>query len=140
MDALSILLVDDDRNLARTLSYGLQKAMGKTVSVAVCFSGSEALSSLATDRFDVVISDLGMPGLTGDELLHKIREDHHEMILVLITAYGTEALKEQVRRRGIGYLAKPFELSRLVQIIHEEWSRDRTENRLPALTRLEGSA
>ncbi len=119
MGALNILLVDDDRNLVTTLSHGLHKAMGEATSVAVCFSGSEALSMLATQRFDVVISDLNMPGVSGLEFLSKIRHDHREMILVLITAYGTEALEEGVRQLGVGYIAKPFELSFLVQLIKD---------------------
>lgn len=117
MGALNILLVDDDRNLVTTLSYGLRKAMGKAISVAVCFSDSEAISMLATQRFDVVISDFNMPGVSGLEFLNKIRQDHREMILVLITAYGTDTLEEEVHRLGIGYIAKPFEPSHLVQII-----------------------
>ena len=118
MGALNILLVDDDRNLVTTLSYGLSKAMGKAISVVVCFSDSEALSLLATQRFDVVISDFNMPGVSGLEFFNKMRQDHREMILVLITAYGTDALEEEVHRLGIGYITKPFEPSHLVQIIH----------------------
>lgn len=117
MSALNILLVDDDQNLVTTLSYGLRKAMGEGISAAISFSGSEALSLLATQRFDVVISDFNIPGITGLELLNKIRQDHREMILVLITAYGTDVLEEEVHRSGIGYITKPFEPSRLVQII-----------------------
>lgn len=119
MGALNVLLVDDDRNLVTTLSYGLRKAMGEAISVAICFSGSEALSMLAAQRFDVVISDFNMPGVKGLELLNEIRQDHREIVLVLITAYGTDALEEEVHRLGMGYLTKPFEPSRLVQIIHD---------------------
>ena len=132
MSALNILLVDDDQNLVTTLSYGLSKAMGRAISVAVCFNDSEALAMLATQRFDVVISDFNMPGVSGLELLNKIRQDHPEMILVLITAYGTDVLEEEVHRLGIGYITKPFEPTRLVQIIHGlirgQETRDRTEN------------
>jgi DNA-binding NtrC family response regulator len=132
MGALNILLVDDDQNLVTTLSYGLRKAMGKAISVVVCFSGSEALSMLATERFDVVISDFNMPGVSGLEFLNKIRQDYREMILVLITAFGTDTLEEEVHRLGIGYISKPFEPSRLVQIIHDlirgEETKDTTEN------------
>jgi DNA-binding NtrC family response regulator len=114
--------------------------MGKAVSVSVCFSGSETLSMLATERFDVVISDLNMPGVTGNELLRKIRENHREMILVLITAYGTDALEEEVRRLGIGYITKPFEPSRLVQTIHDlihgEETKGRIENASHILAKL----
>src|SRR4026207_1793322 len=118
MGALNILLVDDDQNLVTTLSHGLRKAMGNAVSVDICLSGSETLSRLATQRFDVVISDFNMPGGSGRELLNKIRQDHREMVLVLITAYGADALEEEMHRLGIGYITKPFEPSRLVQIIH----------------------
>ena len=119
MGALNILLVDDDQNLVTTLSHGLRKAMVKAISVAVCLNGPEALSMLATQRFDVVISDLNMPGVSGFELLNKIRQDHREIILVLITAYGTDALEEEAHRLGIGYVTKPFGLPHLVQIIHD---------------------
>jgi CheY-like chemotaxis protein len=132
MGVLNILLVDDDRNLATTLAYGLGKALGKAISVAVCFSGSEALAMLGAQRFDVTISDFNMPGVSGLELLNKIRQDHHEIIPVLITAYGTDALEEEAHRLGIGYIAKPFEPSRLVQIIHgligSEGTKDGTED------------
>ena len=119
MSALNILLVDGNRNLVTTLSDGLRKAMGKAISVAVCFSGSEALSMLATQRFDVVISDYDMPDVSGLELMNKIRQDHREMILILATAYGTDALEEEVHRLGIGYITKPFGLSLLVLFIHD---------------------
>jgi DNA-binding NtrC family response regulator len=144
MGALNILLVDDDRNLVTTLSYGLHKAMGKAISAAVCFSGSEARSLLATQRFDVVISDLNMPGPSGLEFLKRIRQDHREIVLVLITAYGTDALEEEVHRLGIGYITKPFEPSRLVQIIHDlirgEEIRDETEKVSLIMDKLEKPA
>ena|GEM_PF-1063772 len=117
MGTLNILLVDDDRNLVTTLSYGLHKAMGDAISVAVCFSGSEALSMLATQAFDVVVSDFNMPGPSGLEFLKRIRHEYREIILVLITAYGTDALEEGVRQLGVGYITKPFEPSLLAQLI-----------------------
>jgi CheY-like chemotaxis protein len=119
MGTLNILLVDDDRNLATTLSHGLRKAMGEAASVAVCFNGSEALSMLTTKGFDVVISDFNMPGPSGLELLNRIRQAYGEIILVLITAYGVDALEEGARQLGVGYITKPFEPSLLVQLIEE---------------------
>ena len=130
MSALNILLVDDNRNLVTTLSDGLRKAMGTAISVALCFSSSEALSMLATQRFDVVISDLNMPGVSGLELLSKIRQDDRETVLVLITTYGTDMLEEEVHRLGIGYITRPFGLSLLVQFIHD-LIRDGTRAALP---------
>ena len=140
MHALNILLVDDDRNLVMTLSHGIRKAMGEQVSVAVCFSGSEALSLLGDQAFDVVISDSNMPGTSGLVLLKRIRQDHGEMALVLITAYGTDALEEGVRKLGGGYMTKPFEPSFLVQtikgLIQSEETKSSLENVSPSMDKL----
>ncbi len=118
MDTLSILLVDDDQNLVTTLSHGLRKAMGDVASVAVCYNGSEAVSMLENQTFDVIISDYNMPGPSGLEFLRSVRQDHQETILVLSTAYGTDALEEGVHQLGMGYIAKPFEPAVLVQLIN----------------------
>ena len=107
MRTLNILLVDDDRNLVTSLSYGLRKAMGEGISVAVCFSGAEAFSLLGNQAFDVVVSDFNMPGSSGLEFLRKIRQEYREMILILITAYGTDALEEGVRQLGGDTLPSP---------------------------------
>jgi len=119
MDALNILLVDDDRILVTTLSHGLRKAMGKAVSVTFCASGPEALALLATQAFNLVISDFHMPGMSGLELLKKVRHDHPEMSLALITAYATDTLTEEAGQLGIGYITKPFELPLLAQLIQD---------------------
>ena len=117
MGTLNILLVDDDRNLVTTFSHGLRKAMGKGISVVFCANGPEALALLATQAFDLVISDFHMPGMSGLELLKQIKQDHHGTRLVLITAYTTETLEADVRKLGISYITKPFELPQLVQLI-----------------------
>jgi CheY-like chemotaxis protein len=144
MRTLNILLVDDDRNLVTTLSYGLNKAMGEGASVAVCFSGTEALSLLGNQTFDVVVSDFNMPGPSGLEFLKKIRQDYREIILVLITAYGTDALEEGVRQLGGGYITKPFELSSLVNMIGNLIDRldikGNIEDESPSMDRLGSTA
>jgi len=132
MSALNILLVDDNRNLLTTLSDRLRKAMGKAIFVAVCFSGSQALSMLAAQRFDVVISEFNLPGMSGLELMNKIRQDNRQTILILTTSYGTDTLEEEVHRLGVGYITKPIGLSLLVQFIHD-LIRDGTENALRIL-------
>lgn len=136
MHALSVLLVDDDRNLVTTLSHGLRKAMGDQVSVAVCLSGSEALSLLGDQAFDVVISDYNMPGTSGLELLRRVRREHGEMALVLITAYGTDALEEGVRQLGGVYMTKPFEPSFLVQTIKGLIPNEETKSSMDGASRL----
>ena len=138
MSALNILLVDNDHNLVTTLSHGLRKAMGKGISIAVCFSGAEALLMLADQRFDVVISDFNMPGLSGLELFNNLQQEYRETIFILITAFGSDTLEVETRRLGIGYLTKPFGMPLLVQVIHEllrgKETKESKENALQILT------
>jgi len=136
MRTLNILLVDDDRNLVTTLSHGLRKAMGEGTSVAVCFGGSAALSLLGSQAFDVVVSDLNMPGPSGLEFLRRIRQDDPEMILILATAYGTDALEAGVRQLGGGYITKPFEPSSLVQMIRDMIQSGETKGSLENASRM----
>jgi len=143
MSGFNILLVDDDRNLAITLSEGLRKAMGGAISVVYCSSGSNAQALLLTQAFDLVISDLNMPGMSGLALLKQIRQNHLETSLILITAYGTDALIEEVHQLGIAYIAKPFELPRLAQLIQglvqSKEKRSEIEN-VPRILRSDGNA
>lgn len=138
MSVSNILLVDDNRNLGITLSEGLHKAMGKATSIVVCFSASEALSVLATQSFDVVISECNLPGESGLELLVNIRHNYPETILVLTSTYEADGLEEKVRRLGIGYVAKPFGIPFLVQVIHallyDKENRDEKGNAPRTLT------
>ena len=136
MGMLNILLVDDDRNLVTTLSHGLIKAMGEAISVAVCFSSTEALSMLAAQAFDVVISDHNMPGPSGLEFLTRIRQDDRETTLVLMTAYGTDVLEEGAGQLGVGYMTKPFEPSSLAQLIRNLIQSKETEDRAENASRI----
>jgi CheY-like chemotaxis protein len=136
VDKLNILLVDDDRNLVTSLSYGLRKAMGEAISVAVCFSGSEALSMVATQAFDVVVSDFNMPGPSGLEFLNKIRQHYREIILVLMTAYGADGLEERVRQLGVGYITKPFEPSFLADLIKDLIQGEETRGKIENASRI----
>ena len=91
---------------------------------------------LATQAFDVVVSDFNMPGPSGLEFLHKIRQNYREMILVLITAYGTDALEEGAHQLGVGYMTKPFEPSFLVQLIKGLIQSEKTEGRIENVSRV----
>ncbi len=106
-DGPSVLLVDDEPDVARALSGHLSR---KGFRVTRCLSGREALSVFAPGRFDLLITDMRMPGMDGLELLGIIRrEDPHTPALVL-TGYGT--LDNAVRAFRDGkiddYLLKPL--------------------------------
>ncbi|HMU68057.1 MAG TPA: response regulator, partial [Cellvibrionaceae bacterium] len=105
---LNILVVEDDRPLAITLMKGLQNAFSENICVDVCFSGLQAFSFINQKTYDLVLSDFQMQGISGLELLHRIRQFQPKAVLILMTAYGTDELERKARQFVDTYLTKPF--------------------------------
>lgn len=100
-----ILVVDDEGPIRYSLSKTLQR-VGYQVSTAA--SGEEALAILTEHPHDVVLTDIRMPGLTGVELLAKIKEQAPEAIVILMTAYASlSTAVESLRLGAHDYLIKP---------------------------------
>src|SRR5260370_7743196 len=85
-DSAHILVVDDEGAIRYSISKTLQR-VGYQVSAAS--SGEEALDMLGEQTFDVVLTDIRMPGLSGVELLAKIKEKAPNAILIPMTPYPT---------------------------------------------------
>ena len=91
-----ILIVDDEKGMREMLSIILKKEGYDTV---IADSGQKALKTIKEDIFDLVITDVKMPGLGGVEVLKAVKEASPETIVIMITAYATaesavEAMKE----------------------------------------------
>jgi DNA-binding response OmpR family regulator len=104
-DSAHILVVDDEGAIRYSISKTLQR-VGYQVSAAA--SGEEALEMLAEQTFDVVLTDIRMPGLTGVELLAKIKEKAPDSIVILMTGYASLGTAVESLRLGAhDYLIKP---------------------------------
>jgi len=100
-----VLVVDDEGANRYSVSKTLQK-VGYMVSEAA--NGEEALEMISRQTFDVVLTDIRMPGLDGIELLRRIREQSPEVIVILMTAYATLGNAVEALRLGAhDYLIKP---------------------------------
>jgi DNA-binding NtrC family response regulator len=107
----SILVVDDESTIQEAIGSALRED-GYQVDTAD--SGEEALRRLAQQEFDVVLSDLKMPGLTGLDVLEQSRALNPRVGVILMTGYATVETAIEALRRGAGdYLLKPFELDAL---------------------------
>ncbi len=112
MEAKRILIVDDDTQLALTLAQSLN-ARGKFIAEAV-FSGEEALEFIKKDKPDLVVTDIKMGGISGLELLSRIRSQFPEIGVVVMTGYSLPEIKEEAHFRGsLAYIEKPFEVEEL---------------------------
>ncbi len=101
-----ILVVDDEANVCRSCQDMLGER-GKKVVTA--FSGNECIKKTDDESFDVVILDLKIPGITGMELLKRIRGRHPETRVIVITGYSTVSSAVETMKLGaFDYIAKPF--------------------------------
>ena len=108
---MRILLVEDDRVLADALSRALVQSAH---AVDVVTTGEEADRALALGSYDLAILDIGLPGLSGLDVLKRLRARKATTPVLMLTAFDT--LADRVRGLDLGaddYLAKPFDLPEL---------------------------
>jgi two-component system OmpR family response regulator len=110
-NAMRILLVEDDTLLADVLQRALAQS---AYAVDVAASGSLADSALAMHAYDAVVLDVGLPGLSGFEVLQRLRARKARVPVLILTAL--DSLEDRVRGLDLGaddYLTKPFDLPEL---------------------------
>lgn len=109
---MKILVIDDDSGMLTTLSYIL-KDMG--YDVVSCSLAVEALEIIKKQAFDVIISDIRMPGMNGVELMKKVKQISPGTPIVMITAYTMHALVEEAKREGaLAVFSKPLDMNQMI--------------------------
>lgn len=120
-EKFKILITDDDMDLRELLTEAV-KNWGYEVSVAR--DGDGALRKLRMERFDIVITDLMMPGMDGLALLQKIKDLDKEILVIIITGYATiETAVKAIESGAYDYIAKPFRLDELMIVIKNACER-----------------
>ena len=110
-----VLVVDDEKNMRLSLQamLGDEGYQARTVE-----SAEEALALLAREKFFMVLTDAHLTGMTGYELLSRMRTGHPEIPVLMITAYATPKLAvEAIKAGAIDYLSKPFEPEELLHAV-----------------------
>jgi nitrogen regulation protein NR(I) len=110
-----ILLVEDDTNIAT----GLQKVMRANGYDVTAFSrGDAGLEQAIAEPFDVVVTDLKLPGLDGLELVRQLHQAKPKLPIILITAHGTTEIAIEATKWGaFDYVPKPFEVDELLDLV-----------------------
>jgi DNA-binding NtrC family response regulator len=108
---LRLLIVDDDAEIRQTLAERFRR-LGMVVTEAD--SGEQALTRAGQSRFDVALLDLHLPGISGIEVLEKLKELQPEVEALMLTAQGSIETAVQAMKRGAyDYLTKPFRMADL---------------------------
>ena len=116
MSNAKILVVDDDKNIRRTVSMALESL---DYYVHTAFDGKDAMVQLTGDKYDMIITDLKMPGMNGMELLEQAIAKYPEIKIVLISAHGTvDNAVEAMKLGAVDFLQKPFTPKELRNLVH----------------------
>jgi DNA-binding NtrC family response regulator len=110
------VIIVDDESSSRAILKKIVSDAGYTVTVAS--SGEEALKKISASRFDIMLTDLNMPLMNGIELTAKALQLESDMIVILITAYGSiRTAVEAIRLGAFDFLSKPVNKEELLLII-----------------------
>src|ERR1700690_999938 len=114
---VKILIVDDEQGLCA----GLQEALRREGYVVDATTDALAALNLTKERlYNLVISDMKMPGLSGLELLLQVRAHSRDTLFILMTAYGTvESAVEAMKQGAYDYLPKPIDMKRLRVLVQK---------------------
>ena len=113
--ALRILLVDDDDEVREILSDMLSIGDHEVVPVGDPF---EALKLLDESAFDLVVTDLGMPGMSGLQLAEKVRTSRPKLPVALVTGWGSQLDEADATAHGVtAILGKPFKLKEIQALV-----------------------
>lgn len=115
--AIHILLADDEKDFVDTLAERLKI---RDFSVRVVYNGLDAIAAVRDSRPDVVILDLYMPGLSGDETLQQMAALHKNLPVILLTGQaGVEESFTKIEAANCACLTKPVALNQLLEKIGE---------------------
>jgi two-component system, response regulator FlrC len=115
MSEVKLLIVEDDKGLAEALEDTLMLA---SYQCKIVYSAEEAVVALKHNLFDMVVSDVNLPGMDGYGLLHHVIDTYPELPIMLMTAYGDIAHAVEAMRDGaVDYLLKPFQEEELLKAI-----------------------
>ena len=114
-EKIKILIVDDEIKFLESIAKRLEM---RGFEVAAASSGEKAINIAHTDKFDLALLDLKMPGLNGKEVLEILKKEHKYLEVIILTGHGSyESAAECTRLGAFGYLPKPYELDKLLKVL-----------------------
>ena len=117
MDQLKILIIEDEKNLSRTLVQALQMGSDGRYTVETCETAEMAYPLVDSKHYDLVICDLNLPGDDGFSVISKVKQKSPKIFTILMTGYGSEEVEKKADILTEGYLTKPFDVLELVRMV-----------------------
>ncbi|MCW8875067.1 MAG: response regulator, partial [Gammaproteobacteria bacterium] len=110
-----VLLIDDELIALTNLTTVLER---EGYRVTACKTGEEGVAALQSTAFDLVLTDLRMPGIDGIDVLRHIRETMPEVPVIMITGHATlDSAVDAMKAGAYHYIAKPFRLAEVREVV-----------------------
>jgi DNA-binding NtrC family response regulator len=127
-----VLVVDDHQQARESVAFTLRQS---GYAVQCCSSAVEALKRQERETYDVVVTDLKMPGMTGLEFLAELKKRKAQLEVILVTAYATVATAVEAMRQGaFDFLEKPFDVEALEDLVGRAMRRRKAGDVANSLT------
>ncbi len=115
-----ILVIDDEELVRGILADILSQSRHQVVAAA---NGEEGIRLFREEKFDMVLTDLGMPGMSGWEVCKEIRKIDPDIPVGMITGWGAEVSRKKREEHGVDFvLSKPFDLEQILNVVVEAMS------------------
>lgn len=136
---LKVLIVEDDKALQTAIADSLEL---EKIDVVCADSAEEALKILKSESVHMLISDINMPKMSGEDLLLQVRQDYPYLPVMLMTAYSSvDRAVKAIQRGAVDYLAKPFSLAQLTAKVKQySKSMAATHDNLPIMASRESQS
>ena len=126
-----ILVVDDEEQMRDLLAKVLER---KGFQASVCGDGTEALAFLEKEPVDLVVTDVRMPGLGGMEALRAVKELNPDIVVIIMTAFGSiDQAVQAVKEGAYDYINKPFKIDEMLLTIEKALDERRLRHEVSAL-------
>ena len=117
--AIKLLIVDDETRFLNAIAQRLTK---RGFDVRTAETGEEAIKIARSEKFDIALLDLRMPGMDGGEVLRVLKGEHKFLEAIILTGHGSlESAVELTRVGAFSYLPKPYELDKLIQVLKDAY-------------------
>lgn len=139
MQQKRILIVEDEPRIALALCRALEFPPSGARRVEISPVAETALSKIQNESYDLIITDLRMPGMSGAEFLRQVRDLCPDTPTMLITGFGSPEVEDLARRLGATYMAKPFSLHHFVRQVDQIMADGESTGQHPAQGTAHGS-
>ena len=115
---IKLLLIDDEEELVTTLK---ERLVYRDIDADFCLNGADAIQKIRLNKYDAVVLDLKLPGISGMETMRVIKGEQPAVPIILITGHGDSDFKEELPQGIFEYLQKPVKIETLMKHVRRAY-------------------